>query len=248
MRRRQWADTRVPRYGTVPGTNLPLFPTHRPESDEDWDRRYYGGTNAGQERWGGGTDRRRVWKPPGMSDAEWERTESYPRWAEEWEEESSEEWSEEDVDDRWIRASGAAISSSWSRRRALGSWGRGGAMARRFPGGSWYEDAQFLVGLHLSPPLRGVKRGSGGGQWRRRQWADTRVPRYGTVRGTNRPLFPTHRPESDADWDRLYYGGTNAAQERGLRAEDSWYVAREQPRRMERPDYRGGSAGGVGAH
>ena len=25
--------------------------------------------------------------------------------------------------------------------------------------------------------------------------------------------------------------------ERGLRAEESWYVAREQPRRMERPDY-----------
>ena len=45
--------------------------------------------------------------------------------------------------------------------------------------------------------------------------ADTQVPRYGTVRGTNRPLFPTNRPESDADWDRLYYGGTNAAQERG---------------------------------
>ena len=28
-------------------------------------------------------------------------------------------------------------------------------------------------------------------------------------------------------------------QERELRPEDSWYVAREQPRRMERPDYGG---------
>ena len=29
---------------------------------------------------------------------------------------------------------------------------------------------------------------------------------------------------------------TVVEQERGLRAEDSWYVAWEQPRRMERPD------------
>ena len=95
----------------------------------------------------------------------------------------------------------------------MGRWGR-----VRFHGVSWYEDSQFLVGINLSPPPQtGVKRESAGGQWRRRQWADTRVPRYDTVRGTNRPSFPTHGPESDEDWDRLYYGGTNAVQERGSR-------------------------------
>ena len=57
--------------------------------------------------------------PPGMSDAEWERMESDPAWAEEWEKESSEwgkERSEEGVDDRWIGAAGAASSSSGARR------------------------------------------------------------------------------------------------------------------------------------
>ena len=68
-------------------------------------------------------------RTPRMSDAEWERMESDPAWAEGWEEESSEKWeeegSEEDVDDRWIGAVGAASSSSVARRegeREEGDW------------------------------------------------------------------------------------------------------------------------------
>ena len=69
-----------------------------------------------------------------MSDAGWERMESDPAWAEEWEEESSEEWSEEDADDRGIGAAGAASSSSGTRRegeREVGDWRPVGEAARR---------------------------------------------------------------------------------------------------------------------
>ena len=69
-----------------------------------------------------------------MSDAEWERMESDPAWAEEWEEESSEEWSEEDADDRWIGAAGAASSSSGTKRegeREAGDWRPVGEAAPR---------------------------------------------------------------------------------------------------------------------
>ena len=68
------------------------------------------------------------------------------------------------------------LLEGWMRRE-LGRWGRVGFMARRFHGVSWYEDAQFLVGINLSPPQTRVNRGSGGGQRRRRQWADTRCDR-----------------------------------------------------------------------
>ena len=44
---------------------------------------------------------------------------------------------------------------------------------------------------------------------------------------------------------RVWRPRTVMERERQLKAEDSWYVAREQPRRMERPDYEG-LAGGVG--
>ena len=94
-----------------------------------------------------------------MSDAEWERMESDPAWAEEWEEDSSawvEEISKEDAGDRWIGAAGPASSSSWTRRegeRVLGDWRPVGDAARRptyteivgqqkaFEGGGWQGEA-----------------------------------------------------------------------------------------------------------
>ena len=128
--RRQWADTRVPRYRTVSGKNSPLFLTHRP-TYEEWNRRRHGGTGAGQEWRRGGTVRGCPGNlPPGVRDAEWERIKGDPVWMEE------RDWgcSEQDVDDRWMGAAGAADSSSEARREGEMKSGTGGRWGSRHGG------------------------------------------------------------------------------------------------------------------
>ena len=65
----------------------------------------------------------------------------------------------------------------------------------------------------------------------------------GGLRDEDLPLITHEEALAVRHWPvggyRVWRPRTVVEQERGLRAEDSWYVAREQPRRMERPDYGG---------